>query len=308
MALFGNKKQSNPNILPVDQGRLEAEHQTLASMQRGTVIGDFVTICRTDYSQPYADQWINGYHYTWNEYLLLAQTLLRSPTDLTDLVYLPEDLSEVYLVMVPAQAPDYRYLTPHGRSDYELAPGYEQAVNQSLYRDYAIPAKNSVYHSVDAQSEGWQLVVDQVFAGKVGVIEVEYNGIKYTYNFPSDPDGIAAAAWTAQGLRRGAYPKEESLRSDQKFDLVPAIPDGKSATISVREYTADPGQNPLFQHLSFQRTDVAPQDVADGQPTTTFDISFGNDLPFQTSIIDYLSRQYVQLSHRNPTVRFTKFY
>jgi hypothetical protein len=310
MALFQHNNNNNQHdLLPQERFRREEEQRLLANMQRSTVLGDFITVCRTDYAQAYADQWINGYSYTWFEYLLLANKYLRVPGDLnSELVYLPEDLSEVYLIEVPAQTPDLRFLTPQGRSDYQLTPGYEQAVNQAIAKDYAIPAKRSVYHSLDQQSEGWQLVIEQVFAGKIGAIEMEYNGIKYTYKFPQNQAEASAAAWTAQALRRGAYPQEESLRYNQKFEQVPSIPDGKSALVNVREYVAAPNQKAIFQRLSFQRTDLNPRDVTPGQPTTLFDISLGNDLAPQASVGEYLARQYVQLDHANPPVRFTKFF
>jgi hypothetical protein len=99
---------------------------------------------------------------------------------------------------------------------------------------------------------------------------------------------------------------EESLKANQKFDIVPAIPDGKTATIWIREYIADPSQNAPFEIMSVQCTQLIGAPA--GEPPVHFNISFGNTLSLDTSVADYLARKYVQLGLRNPSVRFKSVY
>src|SRR5438105_15782025 len=109
MALFGRDKPATPSNF--DLVKLQDEQRLLANLQRGTELGDFVAVCRTDYVQHFADPWIAGFDYHWTEYLLLVKNLLEKPGDLSALVYLPQDLSEVYYIVVPQQFPDHRLLT-----------------------------------------------------------------------------------------------------------------------------------------------------------------------------------------------------
>ncbi len=297
--MFFKKKIEVNEYAQIDQ----REQTILANIKRGTIIGDFVAICRTDYLQTYYDEWITGYAYQWSEWLLLVTNLLQNPADLSALVYLPEDLGEVYLVNVPAQAPDLRYLTNQGRADYELSPGYEEAVNRELVKDYAGEAARLVFHSVDPQSGDWNTIIDQGLSGKYNNFEVEFNGVPYKYSFPTGDDAAGAMSMS-YATRRGAYPMEESLKANQKFDIVPAIPDGKTATIWVREYTADPSQKAIFEILSFQCTQLPADSTKPGEPRVHFNVSFGNQLSLETSVADYLARKYVQLGLRSPSVRF----
>ena len=148
MANQKNKAQLPPTVALM---KPEDENRLLINPQRGTQLGDFVIACRTDYTQTFSDTWISRFDYHWSEYLMLTKRLLQKPGDLTALVFLPQDFSEVYYVVVPPESPDLRYLTPQGREDYELSPGYEREVNEQIYKDYASLPKRSVYHSVDPQ-------------------------------------------------------------------------------------------------------------------------------------------------------------
>jgi hypothetical protein len=308
MPLFGSKKSPE---LPAGGGAIATVNddiQILSNMHRGMEIGDFVAVCRTDYVQSFSDQWIARFDYKWTEYLLLVKDLLQKPGDLSALVYLPMDLSEVYYVIVPPQSPNYTHLTPQGRSDYELYPGYEQQVDEALYKDYASLPKRSVFHSVDPQGAGWDAIVDDVLMGRARNVVVEYNGTKYDYSMPTDPKEAEAAAFTAMATRYGAYPMEESLRADRKFDIVPAVPDGTTAKVMVREFIADPKSKAPFRKLSFQRTEVPPGSVPSGQPAVMNNISFGNDLSENESVINYLFVTYVQLDIKNPIVKIAGHY
>src|SRR5690349_20334183 len=110
MPLFGSKKSPElPAGGPIV--KLDDEIRILANMHRGMEIGDFVAVCRTDYVQSFSDQWIARFDYRWTEYLLMVKDLLQKPGDLSALVYLPMDLSEVYYVIVPPQSPNYTHLT-----------------------------------------------------------------------------------------------------------------------------------------------------------------------------------------------------
>ena len=309
MPLFGNKKAQPDStaLVPLADG----ERQLLANLQRGTEIGDFVVICRTDYVQTFRDAWINRFDYTWHEYLLLTKTLLQKPDDLSALVYLPQDLGEVYYVVVPPQSPDFRHLSPQGQRDYELAPGYEAAVNAALQRDYATLPKRSVYHSIDPQPAGakWDSVVDDVLSGRKQSVVVEYNGTRYNYNLPQNPKEAEAAAFVAMATRRGAYPAEESLRTDRRFDIVPALPDGVTGQVTVREFVCDRKEKPVFPRLSFQRTGLPPAAVTSpDQPPVMNDLSLGEELGPDDSLVNYLHIKYVQLQGANPTVKIIGYF
>ncbi len=286
----------------------QQEQVIVANLKRSTVIGDFVAVCRTDYVQPYYDVWLNPFEYRWTEWLLLVKNLLHRPDDLSSLVFLPEDMAEVYLVDVPPQTPDLRYLTDKGRYDYELSPGYENAVNQELIKDYAVEASRAVYHSVDPQTGDWNQIIDQGLSGNYNNIDLEFNGVKYKYSFPKDSEEATASMSMCRATRYGGYPAEESLKANQKFDIVPAIPDGKTGQIWVREYTADPKEDAPFEMLSFQCTKLPEGSTQPGEPPVHFNISFGNRLSLDTSVADYLARKYVQMGLRSPSVRFVGVY
>ncbi len=307
MALFGNKKPQND---PVALSRLDDERRLLANLQPGIVLGDFVVICRTDYTQSFSDQWIARYDYKWYEYLLLTKDLLRSPNDLSALIYLPQDLSEVYYVVVPPQSPDFTHLTAQGQRDYDLTRGYEAAVNAALQRDYAALPKRSVYHSVDPQPAGntWMYAVEDVLSGRKQNVVVDYNGIRYNFNIPSNPKEAEASAFTALALRRGAYPGEESLRFDNRFDIVPALPDGVTGRVTVREFVSDRREKAPFPRLSFQRTELPPEAVAQSHPPVMHDLSMGEELGPDDSLINYLNIKYVQLQEKNPAVRIVGYF
>jgi hypothetical protein len=280
----------------------EEERYMLANLRRGVEIGDFITVCYTDYVQTYSDPWISRFDYRWTEYLLLTKSLLQKPGDLSALVYVPQDLSEVYYVVVPAQSPNYTHLTQKGRTDYELYPGYENQVNEALAKDYATQPKRSVYHSVEPQGN-WSLITEAVLAGQMQSVALEYNGIKHVYSVPQDKKEADSSFYIAQATRHGPYPMEESLRQDRKFDIVPALPDGVTGRVTSREFMADPRTNPPFHRLSFQRTEIPQNAVAEGQPSVMFDISFGNDLGPNDSLSEYLALKYVQLDQNNPVVK-----
>ena len=74
---------------------------------------------------------------------MLTKRLLQKPDDLTALVFLPQDFSEIYYVVVPPESPDLRYLTPQGRTDYELSEGYEREVNEPFIK-ITSPSPNAV--------------------------------------------------------------------------------------------------------------------------------------------------------------------
>jgi hypothetical protein len=300
MGFLSRTKKEEPNRTELI--KIEQERFLLSNLQRGTEIGDFVTVCRTDYVQTFSDPWIARVDYQWVEYLLLVKNLLQKPDDLTALVYLPQDLSEVYYVVVPAQGPNHTHLTQKGRTDYEFSPGYEAAVDAALAKDYSSLAKRSVFHSVEPQS-GWDLIVNAVLAGEMETVAVEYNGIKYVYGIPTDEKEAEASDFTAYATRRGAYPMEESLRTDRKFDIVPAIPNGVTGKVTVREFVTDPKAKAPFERISFQRTEVPPGSVQADQPNVMTNISFGNDLDPNESLSKYLSLKYVQLEQRNPVVK-----
>jgi hypothetical protein len=297
------KSQTLAKYAPLTQN----EQVMLQNLRRSTAIGDFVAICRTDYVQPYWDLWVTGYNYYWTEWLFLVKNLLQSPDDLSTLVYLPEDLGEVYLVDVPAQAPTLQHLTQKGIRDYELSSGYEAAVNRELLKDYGVEPSRSIFHSVDPQTGDWWTVLDQGLSVKYNNFEVEFNGVSYKYSFPKDVEAATAMSMS-YATRRGAYPMEESLKANQKFDIVPAIPDGKTANIWVREFYADPSQNAPFEIMSFQCTQMPPESITPGEPSVHFNLSFGNRISLDASVADYLARKYVQLGLRSPSVRFKSVY
>lgn len=101
---------------------------------------------------------------------------------------------------------------------------------------------------------------------------------------------------------------EESLRQDRKFDIVPAIPDGVTGRVSVREFVAEPKQNPPFERLSFQRTEVQPGSVPADQPLVMNHLSLGDDLEQNESLIKHLQTKYVQLDVKNPSVKIVGYY
>jgi hypothetical protein len=304
MPLFGNKKKE-PELGLV---KIEDERRILSNLHRGTEIGEFIAVCRTDYVQPFSDPWIARFDYQWTEYLLLVKNLLQKPGDLTALVYVPTDMSEVYYVVVPPQAPNYTHLSPQGRTDYELYPGYEQQVDTALFKDYASLPKRSVFHSVDPQGASWDAIVDDVLSGRTLNVMLDYNGVRYEYRMPTDKKEAEASAFTAMATRRGAYPMEESLREDRKFDIVPAVPDGVTGRVTVREFVAAPKSKAPFLRLSFQRTEIPPGSVPEGQPLVMNTISLGNDLADNDSLIEYLYIKYVQLDVKNPSVKIAGYF
>jgi len=298
----GQKTKALPNR--TEMIKREEERYALSKLQRGMQIGDFVAVCRTDYVQSFSDQWIARFDYRWTEYLFLVKNLLQQPDDLTALVYLPQDLSEVYYVVVPAQSPNFRHLSQKGRVDYQLSQGYEAQVDLALRKDYASIPKQSIFHSVEPQS-GWDMIVDAVLAGQMKAVAVEYNGIKYLYNLPTNEKEAEASAFTAYATRWGAYPMEESLRQDRKFDIVPSVPDGVTAKVTVQEFVSNPSNKdkPPFERISFQRTEVPKGSVPPDQATIMTNISFGNDLPFDEELSRYLAIKYVQVEQMNPVVK-----
>jgi hypothetical protein len=284
--------------------QLRKEREVLANVQRGTQVGEFVAVCRTDYTQTFSDPWIERFDYQWSEYLFLIKDLLVNPADLSALVFLPADMSEVYYVVVPAQSPDIRHLSPRGRQDYELQPGYDEAVRAELYKDYASLPKRSVFHSVDAQvNNGWQQVVEDVIHGRVSKVTLDYEGVQYVYGIPNDKEEAEANAFTAIATRHGAYPMETSLLADDKYDIVPTVPEGRTARVTVREFAADPRQKAPFGQLSFQKTELERGSVPQGLPLVHHHISLGNDLTPNQSFIEYVKQTYVQLSRTSPRVR-----
>ncbi|MEI6044019.1 MAG: hypothetical protein WCS37_06475 [Chloroflexota bacterium] len=301
MGFLSRDKKDEPNRTELI--KLEEERFLLSNLQRGTEIGDFVAVCRTDYVQTFSDAWIARFDYQWAEYLLLVKNLLQKPDDLSALVYLPQDLSEVYYVVVPSQTPNHTYLTAKGRADYELSPGYEAAVDAALAKDYASLPKRSVFHSVDPQQSGWDLIVNAVLAGEMQSVALEYNGVKYVYKIPTDKKEAEASAFTALATRYGSYPMEESLRTDRKFDIVPSIPNRVTGRVTVREFVTDPKVKPPFERISFQRSEVPPGSVPADQPTVMTTIAFGNDLDPNESLSKYLSLKYVQIEQQNPVVK-----
>lgn len=284
------------------------EATQLANLDRGSIMGQWIVICRTDFVQTINDPWIAGFNYYWNEHLFLTRELLHDPTKLDALVYVPADLGEAYLVDVPFQAPDYRFLTPFGRQEYELTPGYEEAVNNELLKDYALAPDRSVYHSIFDEEEQASSVVQQAMSGRVNKIKLNYEGISYTYSFPQDPVEIEKSHYVTLATRTGAYPMEQSLSEDAKYDLVPAVPDGATGRITVREYFANPKENPPYARLSFQATEVPPKSLKPGQPAVFFTVSLGNPIPLNASVKEYLDRHYTDLGVRAPHVRFESLY
>lgn len=308
MALLGGQKNKNQLPPPLTLMKPEDENRLLINPQRGTQLGDFVIACRTDYTQTFSDTWISHFDYHWSEYLLLTKRLLQKPDDLSALVFLPQDLSEVYYVVVPPESPDLRYLTPQGRKDYELSAGYEREVNEAIYKDYASLPKRSVYHSVDPQGVSWDKVVDDVLSNRIHSVAVNYNGTRFTYEFPKDEKEAAAAAFQASAKRLGAYPMEESLRHDRRFDIVPSLPAGVTGRITVREFVADPKQKAPWQRISFQRTEIPPDSVPQGEPNVQNNLSFGDELDPNESLLTYLAIKYPQLDAPNPTVKIAGYY
>ncbi|HEX2914834.1 MAG TPA: hypothetical protein VH186_28840 [Chloroflexia bacterium] len=307
MGFFGlGKKEKEPDR--TDLVKLEDERRLLSNLQRGTQIGDFVVVCRTDYVQAFSDPWVAQFEYRWVEYLLLTKRLLQNENDLSALVFLPQDLSEVYYVVVPPQSPNHTHLTPRGRAEYELYPGYEAQVDAALYKDYSVIPKRSVYHSVDPQGSSWDHVVDDVLSGRKQSVVVEYNGTQYTYNMPRDKKEAESSFFTAMATRRGAYPMEESLMHDRRFDIVPSLPDGVTGRITVREFAAEPKPLAPFSRISFQRTEIPPNTVPEGFPTVHANVSFGADLGENESLIRYLETKYVQLDVQNPVVKIAGYY
>jgi hypothetical protein len=286
----------------------EVESRLLNNPQRGTQLGDFVIACRTDYTQTFSDPWIARFDYHWSEYLLLTKRLLQKPDDLTALVFLPQDFSEVYYVIVPPEAPNYTHLTSKGRMDYELSPGYESAVNRELYKDYASLPKRSVYHSVDPQGASWDHLVDDVLNNRIQSVEVDYNGTRFIYKAPTDEKEAEAATFQALARRLGAYPMEESLRHDRKFDIVPSLPAGVTGRVTVREFVAESKQKAPWQRISFQRTEIPPESIPAGEPTTQNNLSFGDELDPNESLIAYLYTKYPQLDVMNATVKIAGYY
>ncbi len=287
----------------------EDENRLLINPQRGTQLGDFVIACRTDYTQTFSDTWISRFDYHWSEYLMLTKRLLQKPGDLTALVFLPQDFSEIYYVVVPPESPNYNHLSPQGRGDYELSPGYESEVNAQIYKDYASLPKRSVYHSVDPQGgASWDKVVDDVLNNRINSVAVDYNGTRFTYQAPSDEKEAAAAAFQALARRLGAYPMEESLRNDRRFDIVPSLPAGVTGRVTVREFVAESKQKAPWQRLSFQRTEIPPESVPKGEPTVQNNISFGDELEPNESLVTYLATKYPQLDVNNPTVKIAGYF
>lgn len=302
------KRKSQP--ADYDVQKYQDEQRILSNIQRGTQIGEFVVVCRTDYVQPFSDPWVARFDYQWTEYLLLIKDLLAKPDDLSKLIFLPQDLSEVYYVVVPPISPNHSHLSPHGRAEYELHPGYERAVDAALQRDYATLPKRSVFHTVDhPQGSSWDLVVDDVLTGRKESVVVEYNGSRYDYNAPRDKKEAEASFFSAFATRRGAYPMEESLVEDGKYDIIPSVPNGVTARVTVREFVADPKQKAPFGRVSFQRTEL-PQGgkYPPQQPMVMTNVSFGNDLGPNDSLIQYLQIKYVQLEVNDPTVRIVGYF
>ncbi len=306
MPLFGRKKSEPASTSLVSA---QDERRILSNLQRGTEIGDFIVVCKTDYVQAFSDPWIAHFEYRWSEYLLLTKTLLTNPGDLTALVFLPQDLSEVYYVEVPAMSPNHTHLSPHGRQEYELYPGYEQQVDGVLYRDYASLPKRSLYHSVDPQGgQNWDKVVEDVLSGYKQAVAIDYDGIRYDYAMPRDKKEAEASAFVAIATRRGAYPMEETLRQDARYDIVPSVPNGVAARVTVREFVADNKSKAPFHRIAFQRTELKPGTVESGQPLVMNHISFGDELDENESVITHLFIKYVQLDIKNPTVKIAGYY
>lgn len=281
--------------------KLRSERELLGNVQRGVEIGEFIAVCRTDYTQTFSDPWIARFDYQWSEYLFLIKNLLGNPGDLSNLVYLPQDMSEIYYVVVPAQAPTIQHLTPKGRHEYEVSPGYEAAVNTALYDDYASLPKRSVFHSIDPKSTtSWEAVTEDVLSSRVNKVTVQYEGVQYTYAVPSDKEEAEANAFVAIARRYGAYPMEHSLLANQKYDIVPSVPEGQTARITVREFAADPGAKAPFGQLSFQKTELERENAQGGMPLVHYNISLGNDLVPGQSLAEYLQVTYVQLSRTDP--------
>lgn len=308
MALFERQKTKNQLPPPLTLMKPEQENRLLVNPQRGTPLGDFVIACRTDYTQSFSDAWISRFDYHWSEYLLLTKRLLQKPDDLTALVFLPQDLSEVYYVVVPPESPNYRYLSQQGREDYELSEGYEYEVDQALYKDYVSLPKRSVYHSVDPQGVSWDRLVDDVLSNRISSVAVDYNGTRYEYKFPVEEKEAAAAAFQAAARRLGSYPMEESLRHDRRFDIVPSLPAGVTGRVTVREFVADPRQKVPWQRISFQRTEIPPDSVPPGEPTVQTNLSFGDELDPYDSLLTYLATKYPQLDAPNPTVKIAGYF
>ncbi|MBN9392233.1 MAG: hypothetical protein J0I20_29620 [Chloroflexi bacterium] len=307
MAFARGQKDKN-KLPPLALMKPEDENRLLINPQRGTQLGDFVIACRTDYTQTFSDPWILRFDYHWSEYLLLTKRLLQKPDDLTALVFLPQDMSEVYYVVVPPEAPTWRNLSPKGREDYELSEGYEREVDAELYKDYASLPKRSVYHSVDPQGASWDKVVDDVLNNRINSVAVDYNGTRFDYKFPTAEKEAEAAAFQAFARRLGEYPMEESLRHDRRFDIVPSLPGGVTGRVTVREFVADPKQKAPWQRISFQRTEIPKDNVPPGEPTVQNNLSFGDELDPNESLLTYLATKYPQLDAPNPTVKIAGYF
>jgi hypothetical protein len=284
------------------------ESKQLAYLDRGSVIGQWVVICRTDFVQTINDPWLANFNYFWNEHLLISRELFKDTDSLDHLIYVPDDLGEIYLVDVPFQAPDYRYLTPFGRQEYELYPGYEEAVNNELLKDYALSPDRSIYHSIYDEENNANQIVQQAMSGRVNTIKLRYEGITYTYYYPQDPVEAEKAHYVTLATRSGKYPDEQSLTENDKYDLVPAVPDGETARITVREYFNDPKERAPYSRVSFQATELPPRLQKKGQPDVFFTVSLGNPIPLNSSVKDYLDRHYTDLGIRAPHIRFEQMY
>jgi hypothetical protein len=284
------------------------EANLLANLDRGSVIGQWVTICRTDFVQAINDPWLANFNYFWNEHLLISRELFKDTNSLDHLIYVPDDLGEIYLVDVPFQAPDYRYLTPFGRQEYELYPGYEEAVNNELLKDYALSPDRSIYHSIYDEENNANHIVQQAMSGRVFTIKLRYEGISYTYTYPQDPVEAEKAHYVTLATRTGKYPDEQSLTDNDKYDLVPAVPDGETARITVREYFSQPKENAPYTRVSFQATELPPRLRKEGQPDVFFTVSLGNPIALNASVKEYLDRHYTDLGIRAPHIRFEEMY
>jgi hypothetical protein len=101
---------------------------------------------------------------------------------------------------------------------------------------------------------------------------------------------------------------EESLRHDRKFDIVPSLPAGVTGRVTVREFVAESKQKAPWQRISFQRTEIPPESIPAGEPTTQNNLSFGDELDPNESLIAYLYTKYPQLDVMNATVKIAGYY